>query len=67
MLAEQAGRTLAGQMPSADAIRAAAETTAAHDIDPPSDIHASAKYRRQLANVLTRRALEKAFGRARQG
>ena len=67
MLAEQAGRLLVGQMPSAGSIRAAAETTAAHDIDPPSDIHASAKYRRQLANVLTRRALEKAFERAQQG
>ena len=33
------------------------------DIDPTSDIHASAAYRRQLARVLTRRALETAFAR----
>jgi CO/xanthine dehydrogenase FAD-binding subunit len=63
-LAEAAGRTLIGQAPSADAIRAAADTAATSDIDPPSDIHASARYRRQLAAVLTRRVLERAFQRA---
>ena len=66
MLAEQATRTLNGQRPSVECIRAAAEAAATQDIDPPSDIHASARYRRQLANVLTRRALERAFARARQ-
>jgi CO/xanthine dehydrogenase FAD-binding subunit len=43
----------------------------AHDvagaIDPGSDIHASAKYRRSLAEVLTRRALNEAWQRARLG
>ena len=67
MLAEQASRALEGQLPSAESIRAAAEAAATQDIDPPSDIHASARYRRQLVNVLTRRALERAFERARQG
>ena len=33
------------------------------DIDPSSDIHASAKYRRQLANVLTRRVAHARFFR----
>lgn len=41
----------------------------AHDvagaIDPGSDIHATAKYRRSLAEVLTRRALNEAWQRAR--
>jgi CO/xanthine dehydrogenase FAD-binding subunit len=64
MLAEHAGRALAGQLPSAESIRAAADAAATQDIDPPSDIHASARYRRHLANVLTRRALEQAFERA---
>ena len=35
------------------------------DIDPPSDIHASARYRRHLADVLTRRVLARAFESAR--
>jgi carbon-monoxide dehydrogenase medium subunit len=63
LLAERAASLLKGQEPSADAIRAAAETVSS-EIDPPSDIHASAKYRRHLASVLTRRALEQAFARA---
>ena len=67
MLAEQASKALMGQMPSAESIRAAADAAATQDIDPSSDIHASARYRRQLANVLTRRVLERAFERARQG
>jgi CO/xanthine dehydrogenase FAD-binding subunit len=64
MLAEQASAVLKGQVPSADGIKAAADAAAQQDIDPPSDIHASAKYRRQLANVLTRRVLTRAFERA---
>ena len=64
MLAEQAMALLAGQPPSAELIRSAAEVAATKDIDPSSDIHASARYRRQLAGVLTRRAMERAFERA---
>ena len=64
-LAAEAGKVLAGQRPSTESIRAAADAAATRDIDPPSDIHASSRYRRQLANVLTRRALERAFERAR--
>lgn len=65
-LAEQAARILIGQIPSPELIRSAADAAATRDIDPSSDIHASARYRRQLANVLTRRALERAFQRAGQ-
>jgi aerobic carbon-monoxide dehydrogenase medium subunit len=60
-LSGQAARALIGQMPTAEAVRAAATAAATEDIDPTSDIHASAGYRRQLANVLTRRTLERAF------
>jgi carbon-monoxide dehydrogenase medium subunit len=67
MLAPHAAKALAGQPPSDGSIRAAADAAATQDIDPSSDIHASARYRRQLANVLTRRVLERAFERARQG
>ena len=63
LLAAQASRMLAGQTPSADAIRAAAEASAAADIDPSSDIHASSQYRRRLAAVLMRRVLTSAFTR----
>jgi aerobic carbon-monoxide dehydrogenase medium subunit len=64
MLAVQAAAVLNGQAPSTGAIAAAAHAAAHQDIDPPSDIHASATYRRQLANVLTRRVLTRAFQRA---
>jgi CO/xanthine dehydrogenase FAD-binding subunit len=60
MLAERAARLLEGQTPTPDAIRTAAEAFAREDIDPPNDIHASSDYRRHLAAVLMRRALERA-------
>jgi CO/xanthine dehydrogenase FAD-binding subunit len=65
VLAEQVSATLVGHAPSAAAIRAAGEAAAARDIDPTSDLHASSAYRRQLAAVLTRRVLERAFDDAR--
>jgi carbon-monoxide dehydrogenase medium subunit len=65
MLAASGATALVGQRPTPDALRAAADATAANDIDPTSDIHASSKYRRHLAGVLTRRTLERAFERAR--
>jgi carbon-monoxide dehydrogenase medium subunit len=60
----QAVETLKGQEASPDALRAASEAVET-DIDPGSDIHASADYRRHLAKVLTYRALEQAFERAK--
>jgi len=62
--AHQAEQTLIGQDGNDELIRAAAETAATKDIDPPGDIHASADYRRHLAKVLTQRALQQAFQRA---
>ena len=62
--AQQAADVLRGQAPTPEAIRAAAETAASADIDPVSDIHASAEFRRHLAKVLARRALEQAVERA---
>lgn len=61
VLAEHARRALEGERPTAEAIGAAAAAAAAHDIDPPGDIHASSQYRRHLAAVLMRRVLERAF------
>jgi carbon-monoxide dehydrogenase medium subunit len=62
--APSASRVLAGEMPTQAAITAAAEAAAEQDLDPSADIHASAGYRRHLAKVLARRALDEAFGRA---
>jgi carbon-monoxide dehydrogenase medium subunit len=60
----QAAAVLNGEEPTSEVIQAAAETAAANDIDPSSDIHATAEFRRHLAVVLTRRALTEAFERA---
>ena len=64
MLAQHAAKVLVGQAPTPDAIRAAAEAAAKDDVDPSSDIHASAAYRRHLVKVLAFRALTQAFQRA---
>jgi len=64
VLATEVAKMLAGQAPSEELLRAASDAAATRDVDPPSDIHASAAYRRQLVAVLTRRALARAFERA---
>jgi carbon-monoxide dehydrogenase medium subunit len=66
VVAQQAAAALKGQTPTPEAIAAAAEIAASADVDPGSDIHASAAYRRRLVNVLTRRVLTQAFERARK-
>ena len=65
MEGQKAAEALQGQAVTADAIEAAAETAANEEIDPSSDIHATAEFRRHLAKVLTRRALEEAYDRAK--
>lgn len=64
MVAHQAAESLKGQAPTQESILAAAEIATSEEIDPSSDIHATAEFRRHLANVLSRRALEQAFQRA---
>ncbi len=61
----RAEHCLNGNRLNEDALNEAADIAAA-DVDAISDVHASAEYRKELAAVLTRRALEKAVGRARQ-
>lgn len=65
--APEAAGMLKGEEITPDLIEAAAEKAAADEIDPASDIHATVDFRRHLANVLTRRALEEAYQRARKG
>jgi carbon-monoxide dehydrogenase medium subunit len=50
---------IAGQKPSAEIFRAAAEA-AAEAIDPLEDVHADAEFRLDLVRAVTRRALERA-------
>jgi len=57
---------LAGVDPTEDAIARAADH-AARDLDPPSDPHGSADFRRHLAVVMTRRSVQRAAERAREG
>ena len=64
VMATDAALMLLGERPSRAVIEAAANQAAMVDLDPPSDIHASARYRRHLAEVLGRRALTEAFGLA---
>ena len=65
--ARRAQELLKGQRISPDLIRAAAETAAADDTDPSSDIHASAEFRRHLVKVLAGRALHTAFEKVVNG
>jgi CO/xanthine dehydrogenase FAD-binding subunit len=65
VVAEKAAEVLRDQVPTPELLRAAAETASSDDIDPSNDIHASADFRRHLAKVLTRQALETAIERAK--
>ncbi len=51
--------------PAEDKMFAEAASFAAQGIEPLSDLHASAAYRKEMAAVFTRRALHRALGRAR--
>lgn len=59
VLAAAAMRELTGAELTHDAIDGAA-AIAARDLDPPTDLHASAEYRRHLVRVLVGRALRRA-------
>jgi carbon-monoxide dehydrogenase medium subunit len=66
MRATRAEMLLRGERPSGDVFAAAARL-AAEDTDPGADVHGSEDYRRQMAEVYTRRALATALERARRG
>lgn len=61
--ASRAEAALAGVSPGEERFREAGEI-AAQEIDPDTDLHASAAYRRRVAAVLVRRALVEAHRRA---
>lgn len=64
VLLAAAAQGLAGRRGREEDVRAAAATIG-DEIDPPSNVHASAAFRRHLAAVLVRRSLAAAFTRAR--
>ena len=55
-----AEQVLIGEVPSPELFTAVAEL-AGTSVDPTSDLHASAEYRRDLTRAMTRRALNQAF------
>jgi carbon-monoxide dehydrogenase medium subunit len=57
VMARHAGAALAGRPNTAEAREAAAQALE-QDLDPPSDLNASAEMRLHLAKVLTRRVLK---------
>lgn len=59
--AAKARELLLGKTAGEALVAEAAKVAAQEDIDPPGDIHASVPYRRRLAEVLTRRALNEAL------
>jgi carbon-monoxide dehydrogenase medium subunit len=61
--ARAAEELLLGAEPSEDRW-AEAGWAAAADLEPPSDLHGTSAYRRHLAGILVRRALEEAYRRA---
>ena len=58
---EAAEQALVGEAPSAQLFAAVADI-ASNSVDPTSDLHASAAYRRDLVRAMTQRALERAIG-----
>jgi carbon-monoxide dehydrogenase medium subunit len=64
LVAAQAAQIMLGQKPSAVLIAEAARVAATEETDPTTDIHATADYKRHLAEVLARRALQQAVDRA---
>ena len=61
----EAERILAGSEPTEDVLEAAAEAVD-RAIEPTGDIHGSEDFRRNTAKVLTKRAVRRAFERARR-
>ncbi len=67
ILSQKASEILVGQPGSDDIYKAVAEAAATSEIDPATDLHATADYRRNLIRVLVTRSLTTAFDRAKKG
>ena len=64
VLAKRAAELLVGQQANQELFTEAAWLASREEIDPLTDVHATATYRRNLARELTLRTLETAFARA---
>lgn len=65
--AEKAEALLRGSQPESDVLDEAATVASQEEIDPFGSVHATEAFQRHLANVLTRRTLNTALARARNG
>ena len=65
ILSKIASGTLVGKPFSEDLIDKVAAEVAQKEVDPGSDLHGTAEYRRELVKVLSRRALVEAFQRVK--
>ncbi|MCO5187486.1 MAG: xanthine dehydrogenase family protein subunit M [Anaerolineae bacterium] len=63
MVATEAAQLLVGERISAESIAAVVNHAIQYEIEPTSDVHASADYKRHLAGVLTKRAIRQAANR----
>jgi aerobic carbon-monoxide dehydrogenase medium subunit len=67
ILSQKAVEILAGQKPTEEALKAVAEACATAEIDPATDLHATADYRRTLIRALVVRSLNQSIARAKKG
>jgi CO/xanthine dehydrogenase FAD-binding subunit len=65
ILSQKARQILIGKAPTREAIEEVAEVVSNEEIDPATDLHATADYRRSITRVLVVRSLTEAFERAK--
>src|SRR5512133_2386465 len=67
ILSQKAVEIMVGIKPTADVLKTVAEAVATSEIDPATDLHATADYRRTLIRVLVTRSLAESIARAKNG
>jgi CO/xanthine dehydrogenase FAD-binding subunit len=67
ILSQKAGEMLIGQKPTEETLKALADACATTEIDPATDLHATADYRRTLIRALVVRSLAQSIARAQKG
>jgi carbon-monoxide dehydrogenase medium subunit len=67
ILSQKAVEIMVGEKPTAEVLKAVAEAAATSEIDPATDLHATADYRRTLVRVLVMRSLAESIARAKKG